>query len=179
MLASQRVKMGMSNLVFEKHNHLPNCMSYNFENGRSLVGKYRESLKRMYSLNPEQIKVLDALEVGRKGYRAMFVQMRDAGIKVIYMKVSRDKFQMPLYTGESMEELALECKCDLSNISKSISRFLSGHNSCYVVTLEPVCEDDEIEEQRLKAFFRGDVIECAKLTRIGRKLAKREAINYE
>lgn len=173
MLASQRVKMGLSNLAFEKKNHLPNCMSYNFENGRSLVGKYRESLKKMYSLDSEQIKVFDALEVGRKGYRAMLVQMRDAGIKLIYMKVTRDKFQTPLYTGESMEELALECKCDLSNISKSISRFLSGHNCCYVVTLEPVCEDDEIEEQRLKAFFNGDVIECLKLTQKGRRLTKK------
>lgn len=173
MLASQRVKMGMSNLVFEKYNHLPHCMSYNFENGRSLVGIYHESLKRMYSLNPEQIKALDSLEVSLNGNRTMLGQMRDNGIKLIYMKVTRDKFQMPLYTGESMEELSLVCKCGLSAVSKGISKFLSGHNSCYVVTLEPVCEDDEIEEQRLKSFFKGDVIECLKQTQEGRRLAKK------
>lgn len=172
MLTSQREKMGMSNLEFEKYNHLPYCMSYSFESGHSLVGKYHESLKRMYSLNFEQIKALDELKVGTKGYRAMLVQMRDAGIKPIYMKVTRDKFQMPLYTGESIEELSLVCKCKLSNISKGISRFLSGHNSCYIVTIEPVCEDDEIEEQRLKSFYEGDVIECLKLTQKGRNLAK-------
>lgn len=172
MLASQREKMGMSHLAFERYNNLPYCMSYNFENGRSLVGIYHESLKRMYDLNPEQIKALDALEVSIKGYRTMLGQMRDSGIKLIYMKVTRDKFCLPLYTGESMEELSLVCKCGLSTISKAISNFLSGHNSCYVVTLDPVCEDDEIEEQRLKSFYEGDVIECLKLTQKGRKLAK-------
>lgn len=173
MLASQRVKMGLTNLAFEKLNHLPHCMSYNFERGRSLVGIYHESLKRMYSLSPEQIKVLDAVEICLNGYRSMLGQMRDAGIKVIYMKVTSDKFHLPLYTGESMEELALVCKCGLSTISKGISKFLSGYNSCYVVTLEPVCEDDEIEEQRLKSFFKGDVIECLKQTQKGRRLANK------
>lgn len=173
MLASQREKMGMTNLAFERYNNLPHCMSYNFENGRSLLGKYRESIKRMYALIPEQIKAFDALlEVSTKEYCTMLTKMRDSKIKLIYLKVTRDKFQMPLYTGESMEELALVCKCDLSTISKGISKFLSGHNSCYVVTLEPVCEDDEIEEQRLKSFFKGDVIECLKQTQMGRKLAK-------
>lgn len=172
MLTSQREKMGMSHLAFEKYNNLPNAMSYKFENGCSLVGIYHESLKRMYDLNPEQIKALDALEVSIKGYRTMLGQMRDSGIKLIYMKVTRDKFSLPLYTGESMEELSLVCKCGLSTISKAISNFLSGHNSCYVVTLDPVCEDDEIEEQRLKSFYEGDVIECLKLTQKGRKLAK-------
>ena len=100
--------------------------------------------------------------------------MRNAGIEFIYMKVTSDKFQTPLFIGESMTDLSLKCKCNLSNISKGITRFMTGHNSCYVVTLEPVCEDDEIEEQRLKAFFRGDVIECAKLTRLGQTLAKKE-----
>lgn len=174
MLASQRVKMGMSNLAFERRYHLPHCMSYNFENGRSLVGIYHESLKSMYSLNPEQIEALDSLEVRLNGNRTMLGQMRDNKIKLIYMKVTRDKFQMPLYTGESMEELSLVCKCGLSAISKGISKFLSGLNSCYVVTLEPVCEDDEIEEQRLKSFFKGDVIECLKHTQEGRKLAKKD-----
>lgn len=175
MLASQREKMGMTNLAFERYNNLPYCMSYNFENGRSLLGKYSESIKRMYALNPEQIKVFDALlEVSTKEYCSILTKMRDSKIKLIYMKVTRDKFHLPLYTGESMEELSRVCKCSLSAISTGISKFLCGHNSCYVVTLDPVCEDDEIEEQRLKAFFRGDVIECAKLTRIGRKLAKRE-----
>lgn len=173
MLASQREKMGMSHLSFERYNNLPNAMSYKFENGCSLVGIYHESLKRMYGLNPEQIKALDALEVSIKGYRSMLGQMRDSGIKLIYMKVTRDKFQMPLYTGESMEELSRVCKCGLSNICKGISRFLSGHNSCYIVTLEPVCEDDEIEEQRLKSFFKGDVVECLNLTRKGRRLAEK------
>lgn len=180
MLASQREKMGMTNLAFEKYNNLPHSMSYNFENGRSLLGKYSESIKRMYALNPEQIKAFDALlEVSTKECCTMLTKMRDCRIKLIYMKVTRDKFYLPLYTGESMEELSRVCKCGLSAISKGISKFLSGHNSCYVVTLDPVCEDDEIEEQRLKAFFRGDVIECTKLTRIGQTLAKREAIDYE
>lgn len=180
MLTSQREKMGMTNLAFERYNNLPHCMSYNFENGRSLLGKYSESIKRMYALNPEQIKAFDSLlEVSTKEYCTMLTKMRDSKIKLIYMKVTMDKFYLPLYTGESMEELSRVCKCGLSAISKGISKFLSGHNSCYVVTLDPVCEDDEIEEQRLKAFFRGDVIECAKLTRIGRTLAKREVIDYE
>ena len=90
------------------------------------------------------------------------------------MKVTNDKFQTPLCLGESMTDLSLKCKCDLSNISRCISKFLSGGKSRYVVTLEPVCEDDEIEEQRLKAFFDGDVIECIKLTRKGQRLAKEE-----
>lgn len=173
MLASQREKMGMSHLAFERYNNLPYCMSYNFENGRSLGGKYAEDIKRMYSLDSEQVKALYSLNAGKKGYRAMFVQMKEAGINLIYMKTTRDKFQMPLYLGKTMEELSLECKCNLSNISKGISRFMAGHSSCYAVTVEPVCEDDEIEEQRLKAFFNGDVIECAKLTQKGRRLAKK------
>lgn len=176
MLTSQREKMGMSHLAFERYNNLPNAMSYKFENGCSLVGIYHKSIKRMYALNPEQIKALDDLKVSIKGYRTMLGQMRDSGIKLIYMKVTRDKFYLPLYTGESMEELSLACKCGLSTISKGVSNFLSGHNSCYVVTLDPVCEDDELEEQRLKAFFNGDVIECLKLSQKGRKLAKSKGV---
>lgn len=180
MLTSQRLKMGMTNLEFERFNHLPKSMSYHFEYGRSLSGKYAESIKRMYLLDSEQIKFFDSLKQ-YKGYQSMVKQMRNAGIKLIYIKVTGDKFKLPLCLGESMEELSLKTKSDLSNISKGITRFMTGHNSCYEVTLEPVCEDDEIEEQRLKAFFKGDVTECIKLTRKGQRLAKTEmgCIDYE
>lgn len=173
MLTSQRLKMGMTNLEFERFNHLPKSMSYHFEYGHSLSGKYAESIKRMYLLDSEQIKFFDSLKQ-YKGYQSMVKQMRNAGIKLIYIKVTGDKFKLPLCLGESMEDLSLKTKSDLSNISKGITRFMTGHNSCYEVTLEPVCEDDEIEEQRLKAFFKGDVIECIKLTRKGQRLAKEE-----
>ena len=181
MLTSQRLKMGMTNLAFERFNNLPKGMSYHFEYGRSLTGKYAESIKRMYLLDSEQIKFFDSLKQYRKAYQSMVKQLRNAGIELIYIKVTNDKFKLPLCLGESMEELSLNAKCDLSNISKGVTRFLTGHNSCYVVTLEPVCEDDEIEEQRLKAFFKGDVIECIKLTRKGQRLAKTEmgCIDYE
>ena len=181
MLTSQRLKMGLTNLAFERYNNLPKCMSYRFENGYSLVGKYTERLKSMYSLDSEQIMALDSLKECKEEHPDIFKKMRSAGIKFIYMKVTNDKFQTPLCLGESMTDLSLKCKCDLSNISKGVTRFLTGHNSCYVVTLEPVCEDDEIEEQRLKAFFKGDVIECIKLTRKGQRLAKTEmgCIDYE
>ena len=181
MLTSQRLKMGMTNLAFERFNHLPRAISYHFESGHLLSGKYAESIKRMYSLDSEQIKFFDSLKQYRKGYQSMLKQMRNAGIELIYIKVTDDKFQTPLYIGESMTDLSLKCKCDLSNISKGIKRFMNGHISCYEVTLEPVCEDDEIEEQRLKAFFKGDVIECIKLTRKGQRLAKTEmgCIDYE
>lgn len=180
MLASQRLKMGMTNLEFERFNHLPKAMSYHFEYGRSLSGKYAESIKRMYLLDSEQIKFFDSLKQ-YKGYQSMVKQIRNAGIKLIYIKVTGDKFKLPLCLGESMEDLSLKTKSDLSNISKGIARFMTGHNSCYEVTLEPVCEDDEIEEQRLKAFFKGDVTECIKLTRKGQRLAKTEmgCIDYE
>ena len=174
MLTSQRLKMGLTNLAFERYNNLPKCMSYRFENGYSLVGKYTERLKTMYSLDSEQIKALDSLKECKEESPDNFKQLRNAGVKLIYIKVTGDKFKLPLCLGESMEELSLNAKCDLSNISKGVTRFLTGHNSCYVVTLEPVCEDDEIEEQRLKAFFKGDVIECIKLTRKGQRLAKEE-----
>ena len=174
MLTSQRLKMGLTNLAFERYNNLPKCMSYRFENGYSLVGKYTERLKSMYSLDSEQIMALDSLKECKEEHQDNFKKMRSAGIKFIYMKVTNDKFQTPMCLGESMTDLSLKCKCDLSNISRCISKFLSGGKSRYVVTLEPVCEDDEIEEQRLKAFFRGDVIECAKLTRLGQTLAKKE-----
>ena len=173
MLTSQRLKMGMTNLAFERFNHLPKAISYHFESGHLLSGKYAESIKRMYSLDSEQIKFFDSLKQ-YKGYQSMLKEMRNAGIKLIYIKVTGDKFKLPLCLGESMQQLSLKTKCDLSNISKGITRFMNGHNSCYEVTLEPVCEDDEIEEQRLQAFFRGDVIECAKLTRLGETLAKKE-----
>ena len=174
MLTSQRLKMGMTNLAFERFNHLPESTSYRFENGYSLSGKYAESIKRMYLLNSEQIKFFDSLNQYKEGYQSMLKQMRNAGIELIYIKVTGDKFKLPLCLGESMKELSLKTKCGLSNISQGITRFMNGHNSCYEVTLEPVCEDDEIEEQRLQAFFRGDVIECAKLTRLGQTLAKKE-----
>lgn len=175
MLTSQRLKMGMTNLAFERFNHLPRAISYHFESGHLLSGKYAESIKRMYSLDSEQIKFFDSFNQNKKnGYQSMLKQMRNAGIELIYIKVTDDKFKLPLCLGESMQELSLKTKCGLSNISKGITRFMTGHNSCYEVTLEPVCEDDEIEEQRLQAFFRGDVIECAKLTRLGQTLAKKE-----
>lgn len=181
MLASQRLKMGMTNLAFERFNHLPKNMSYHFEYGCSLTGKYAESIKRMYLLDSEQIKFFDSLNQYKKTYQSMVNQLRNAGIKLIYIKVTGDKFKLPLCLGETMEELSLKTKCRLSNISKGITRFMTGHNSCYVVTLEPVCEDDEIEEQRLKAFFKGNAIECIKLTRKGQRLAKTEmgCIDYE
>ena len=181
MLTSQRLKMGMTNLAFERFNHLPKTTSYHFENGYSLSGKYAESIKRMYSLDPEQIKFFDSLKQYKKAYQSMVKQLRNAGIKLIYIKVTGDKFKLPLCLAESMQELSLKTKCGLSNISKGIARFMNGHNSCYEVTLEPVCEDDEIEEQRLKAFFKGDVTECIKLTRKGQRLAKTEmgCIDYE
>ena len=175
MLTSQRLKMGMTNLAFERFNHLPKAISYHFESGHLLSGKYAESIKRMYSLDSEQIKFFDSFNQNKKnGCQSMLKQMRNAGIELIYIKVTDDKFQTPLCIGESMVDLSLKCKCDLSNISKGVTRFLTGHSSRYVVTLEPVCEDDEIEEQRLKAFFKGDVIECIKLTRKGQRLAKEE-----
>lgn len=175
MLTSQRLKMGMTNLAFERFNHLPRAISYHFESGHLLSGKYAESIKRMYSLDSEQIKFFDSFNQNKKnGYQSMLKQMRNAGIELIYIKVTDDKFKLPLCLGESMEELSLNAKCDLSNISKGVTRFLTGRSSRYEVTLEPVCEDDEIEEQRLQAFFRGDVIECAKLTRLGQTLAKKE-----
>lgn len=174
MLTSQRLKMGMTNLAFERFNHLPKAISYHFESGHLLSGKYAESIKRMYSLDSEQIKFFDSFIQNKKCYQSMLRQMRNAGIELIYIKVTDDKFKLPLCVGESMQELSLKTKCDLSNISKGITRFMTGHNSCYEVTLEPVCEDDEIEEQRLKAFFKGDVIECIKLTRKGQTLAKKE-----
>ena len=181
MLTSQRLKMGLTNLAFERFNHLPESMSYHFENGYSLSGKYAESIKRMYSLDSEQIKFFDSFNQYKKGYQSMLKQMRNAGIELIYIKVTSDKFKLPLCFGESMRELSLKSKCELSNISKGITRFMNGYDSCYEVTLEPVCEDDEIEEQRLKAFFKGDVIECIKLTRKGQRLAKTEmgCIDYE
>lgn len=181
MLTSQRLKMGMTNLAFERFNHLPKAISYHFESGHLLSGKYAESIKRMYSLDSEQIKFFDSFIQNKKCYQSMLRQMRNAGIELIYIKVTNDKFKLPLCVGESMQELSLKTKCDLSNISKGITRFMTGHNSCYEVTLEPVCEDDEIEEQRLKAFFKGDVTECIKLTRKGQRLAKTEmgCIDYE
>ena len=181
MLTSQRLKMGLTNLAFERYNNLPKCMSYRFEKGYSLSGKYAESIKRMYLLDSEQIKFFDSLNQLKNPYQSMVKQLRNAGIKLIYIKVTGDKFKLPLCLGESMEELSLNAKCDLSNISKGVTRFIAGHNSCYEVTLEPVCEDDEIEEQRLKAFFKGDVTECIKLTRKGQRLAKTEmgCIDYE
>ena len=175
MLTSQRLKMGMTNLAFERFNHLPKAISYHFESGHLLSGKYAESIKRMYSLDSEQIKFFDSFNQNKKnGCQSMLKQMRNAGIELIYIKVTDDKFKLPLCLGESMQELSLKTKCGLSNISKGITRFMNGYDSCYEVTLEPVCEDDEIEEQRLQAFFRGDVIECAKLTRLGQTLAKKE-----
>lgn len=181
MLTSQRLKMGMTNLAFERFNHLPKAISYHFENGRLLTGKYAESIKRMYLLDSEQIKFFDSLNQYKNPYQSMVKQLRNAGIKLIYIKVTGDKFKLPLCLGESMEELSLNAKCDLSNISKGVTRFIAGHSSRYEVTLEPVCEDDEIEEQRLKAFFKGDVTECIKLTRKGQRLAKTEmgCIDYE
>lgn len=182
MLTSQRLKMGMTNLAFERFNHLPKAISYHFESGHLLSGKYAESIKRMYSLDSEQIKFFDSFNQNKKnGYQSMLKQLRNAGIELIYIKVTDDKFQTPLCIGESMTDLSLKCKCDLSNISKGVTRFIAGHSSRYVVTLEPVCEDDEIEEQRLKAFFKGDVTECIKLTRKGQRLAKTEmgCIDYE
>ena len=180
MLTSQRLKMGLTNLAFERYNNLTKCMSYRFEKGYSLSGKYAESIKRMYSLDSEQIKTFDSLKECKER-PVNFREMRDAGIKFIYMKVTDDKFKLPLCLGESMKELSLKTKCGLPNISKRITRFMNGYDSCYEVTLEPVCEDDEIEEQRLKAFFKGDVIECIKLTRKGQTLAKKEmgCIDYE
>ena len=174
MLTSQRLKMGMTNLAFERFNNLPKAISYHFESGHLLSGKYAESIKRMYSLDSEQIKFFDSFNQNKKGYQSMVKQLRNAGIELIYIKVTDDKFKLPLCLGESMQELSLKTKCDLSNISKGVTRFMGGHNSCYEVTLEPVCEDDEIEEQRLKAFFKGDVTECIKLTRKGQRLAKKE-----
>ena len=181
MLTSQRLKMGMTNLAFERFNNLPKAISYHFESGHLLSGKYAESIKRMYSLDSEQIKFFDSFNQNKKGYQSMVKQLRNAGIELIYIKVTDDKFKLPLCLGESMQELSLKTKCDLSNISKGVTRFMGGHNSCYEVTLEPVCEDDEIEEQRLKAFFKGDVTECIKLTRKGQRLAKTEmgCIDYE
>ena len=181
MLTSQRLKMGLTNLAFERYNNLPKCMSYTFEKGNSLSGKYAESIKRMYLLDSEQIKFFDSFIQDKKGYYTMLRQMRKAGIELIYIKVTDDKFKFPLCLGESMQELSLKTKRGLPTISKSITRFMNGYNSCYEVTLKPVCEDDEIEEQRLKAFFKGDVIECIKLTRKGQRLAKTEmgCIDYE
>lgn len=181
MLTSQRLKMGMTNLAFERFNHLPKNISYRFEKGYSLSGKYGEGIKRMYLLDSEQIKFFDSFNQHKKEYYFFINQMRNAGIKLIYIKVTDDKFKLPLYIEETMKELSLKTKCSLSNISKGITHFMAGHNSCYEVTLEPVCEDDEIEEQRLKAFFDGDVIECIKLTRKGQRLAKTEmgCIDYE
>ena len=169
MLTSQRLKMGLTNLAFERYNNLSKCMSYRFEKGYSLFGKYTERLKTMYSLDSEQIMALDSLKECKEEHPDIFKKMRSAGIKFIYIKVTNDKFQTPLCLGESMTDLSLKCKCDLSNISRCISKFLSGGKSRYVVTLEPVCEDDEIEEQRLKAFFNGDVIEWIKVTRKGQR----------
>lgn len=181
MLTSQRLKMGLTNLAFERYNNLPKCMSYRFEKGYSLSGKYAESIKRMYLLDSEQIKFFDSFNQYKKGFQSMLRQMRNARIELIYIKVTDDKFKLPLCLGESMQELSLKTKCGLPTISKGITRFMNGYDSCYEVTLEPVCEDDEIEEQRLKAFFKGDVIECIKLTRKGQRLAKTEmgCIDYE
>lgn len=181
MLTSQRLKMGMTNLAFERFNHLPKNMSYHFEYGRSLSGKYAESIKRMYLLDSEQIKIFDSFIQYKKAYQSKIKQLRNAGIKFIYIKVTDDKFKLPLCLEESMTDLSLKCKCGLANISRGITRFMNGYNTSYEVTLEPVCEDDEIEEQRLKAFFKGDVIECIKLTRKGQRLAKTEmgCIDYE
>ena len=60
------------------------------------------------------------------------------------MKVTADKFQTPLFVGESMTDLSLKCKCDLSNISRCISKFLSGGKSCYVVCSEEQFPEDFI-----------------------------------
>ena len=181
MLISQRLKMGMTNLEFERFNHLPKNISYHFEKGYSLSGKYSKGIKRMYLLDSEQIKFFDSFSQHKKDYYSFINQMRNAGIKLIYIKVTDDKFKLPLCIEETMKELSLKTKCSLSNISKGITHFMTGKNSCYEVTLEPVCEDDEIEEQRLKAFFKGDVKECIELTRKGQRLAKTEmgCIDYE
>lgn len=45
---------------------------------------------------------------------------------MIYMKVSRDKYELPVEWAESMGELARRCGVDVSTISAALKRIRTG-----------------------------------------------------
>ena len=177
MLASRRKEMGLTNAAFERKNKFANGMSYNFERGECLVGKHMEKIKDAYQLNERQCARLDNLKQDKAQYRQILTACHNYSIPLIYLQVTRDKYELPTVDGDKMDEVSKKAGVDLSAVSKGVSRFLSGAKSRYVVTLEPLCENDELEEQRLKAFYEGDVLECIKLTKKAKRLAARQSKN--
>lgn len=172
MLASRRKAMGLTNAAFERKNGFANAMSYNFERGECLFGKHMEKIKTAYQLSPEQCEMIDLLKQDKAAFRQILLACHHYGIPLIYLKVTSDKFELPLCEGERMIDLAKAEGVDLTAVSKGISRYLSGRKSRYAVVPEPLCEDDALEEQRLKAFYEGDVMECLRLTKRAERLAK-------
>lgn len=177
MLASRRKEMGFTNAAFERKNKFANALSYSFERGECLVGKFSEKIKQAYCLSEEECAKIDNLKQDSAKYRQILLVCQNYGIPLIYLQVTRDKYELPTIDGDRMLDVAQKAGVDLSAVSKGVSRFLSGAKSRYVVTLEPLCENDELEEQRLKAFYEGDVLECIKLTKKAKRLAARQSKN--
>ena len=60
---------------------------------------------------------------------------------VLWMKVTRDKYEFPVYIAETQKELAMLCGVNKGSISRAIGEARrNGHRCCYVrVEIE---EDD-------------------------------------
>lgn len=140
-------------------------MGTNFNEQDLAVGKMFAAKRSALGLTAKQV----AKEIGCsegtidkvKGCKLNLSEAKKAGLELIYMKVSDERFELPVACASSSHELAKLLGIKECCVSNGVARHLEGKRSLYRVTISPICDNDEIEQNRIEHFFKGEFNKCA------------------
>lgn len=153
LLAMKRYEMGLSQEKFAKAKNISVSYIRFAETGIRFSSWQAEKVPEAYALSPEeaaQFKVL--CEEAKACVNTGWSYKNCKGALYIYTDGS--KFELPVYVSVSLSQLAMLVGVTPSYISKALSdHYRFGYNTRFRTTLEPISDDDAIEEQRIKDYI--------------------------
>lgn len=158
MFAAKRSALGLSVKQIAKEIGCSESTIYCIEEGVSLKSKYASSLAAFYNFDESFLPFNSVDKV--KGCKLNLSEAKKAGLELIYMKVSDERFELPVACASSSHELAKLLGIRECCVSNGVAKHLEGKRSLYRVTILPICDNDEIEQNRLEHFFKGEFDKC-------------------
>lgn len=158
MFAAKRSALGLTAKQVANEIGCSECTIYCIEKGASLKGKYAYDLAVFYNLDESFLSFNPVDKV--KGCKLNLSEAKKEGLDLIYMKVSDERFELPVACASSSHELAKLLGIRECSVSNGVAKHLEGKRSLYRVTISPICDNDEIEQNRLEHFFKGEFNKC-------------------
>lgn len=158
MFAAKRSSLGLTAKQVAKEIGCSEGTIYCIEKGVSLKGKYTYDLAVFYNFDESFLSFNSVDKV--KGCKLNLSEAKKEGLDLIYMKVSDERFELPVACASSSHELAKLLGIKECCVSNGVAKHLEGKRSLYRVTISPICDNDEIEQNRLEHFFKGEFNKC-------------------